>query len=801
MHKPIKSVTLARDEDPLRGGGAETTPHWPPRGGRDPHPNIGTRASMPRAGSPPAQPAPSVFAELRSFSPPARPKAPMPEEASPNSPRPQRRLSSRRGVTSPRPEREGSHASASWALNFVSHAKRYAAQAATSASSAASQWLANENRHATAEEGPEEWTKPIPEASELPLRLFPAEKLVLVADRCDATTIGHERGFSGALAFSNYRIVFIPADRDAVPAWMTDSGFWSFPIGVIEAFEVMHVGKIRPGEKIFADVTAKDTRKVKFAISGETQPKAMMHKFDEILCPLTVTETFPFLHGTGEGDPLRGWDVFTLEGEYARMLGRDAPPIRDGHTAYDKDRYDERVDDEDEGTGFGDGTKIPLRISYANRAYGLCATYPPAVVVPATLSDASLAKIAAFRSKSRLPILAWTHPATNATLWRCSQPRSAFNRCREDEFFFSMVADFQPKRWQSLDDNEPLPVLIVDARPRIYAMVNKATGAGFENTTTNYKRCQLEFGNIDNIHAVRDSTSRMASAIRCSLGYNEPPKDYPSGGNGNGGEIVRRSWDMSKFWIDAGYSQYYEHVALLLVTANRVARRLRQGAAVVIHCSDGWDRTAQLTSLAMLMCDPFYRTLNGFIALIEKEFLFSGHKFHTRQGHPGQIPAATTAFPSFSPKSQVGVFDDAKDDESQRSPIFNQWLNCVYQIMLQHPTHFEYTQAVLIVIAEAAAAAYYGTFLLNSHEQRVRLRVHRFCRSLWDDLLSAVADPQRSESLVNRDWRPLPPPLDASGYLPPPLDVATDPFSIRIWEGFWSRFHPLRKLNSEVRVP
>lgn len=35
-------------------------------------------------------------------------------------------------------------------------------------------------------------------------------------------------------------------------------------------------------------------------------------------------------------------------------------------------------------------------------------------------------------------------------------------------------------------------------------------------------------------------------------------------------------------------------------------------ASVVVHCSDGWDRTAQITALAMLMLDPYYRTIRGF---------------------------------------------------------------------------------------------------------------------------------------------------------------------------------------------
>ncbi len=30
---------------------------------------------------------------------------------------------------------------------------------------------------------------------------------------------------------------------------------------------------------------------------------------------------------------------------------------------------------------------------------------------------------------------------------------------------------------------------------------------------------------------------------------------------------------------------------------------------VLIHCSDGWDRTTQVMALAQLMLDPYYRTI------------------------------------------------------------------------------------------------------------------------------------------------------------------------------------------------
>lgn len=30
---------------------------------------------------------------------------------------------------------------------------------------------------------------------------------------------------------------------------------------------------------------------------------------------------------------------------------------------------------------------------------------------------------------------------------------------------------------------------------------------------------------------------------------------------------------------------------------------------ILVHCSDGWDRTTQVVALAQLMLDPYYRTI------------------------------------------------------------------------------------------------------------------------------------------------------------------------------------------------
>lgn len=98
---------------------------------------------------------------------------------------------------------------------------------------------------------------------------------------------------------------------------------------------------------------------------------------------------------------------------------------------------------------------------------------------------------------------------------------------------------------------------------------------------------------------------------------------------------------------------------------------------MVVHCSDGWDRTAQLTSLAMLMLDSYYRTIKGFETLVEKEWISFGHRFALRVGHGNDNHA-----------------------DADRSPIFLQFIDCVWQMTRQFPSAFEFNELFLITILD-----------------------------------------------------------------------------------------------------
>jgi len=145
--------------------------------------------------------------------------------------------------------------------------------------------------------------------------------------------------------------------------------------------------------------------------------------------------------------------------------------------------------------------------------------------------------------------------------------------------------------------------VIIDARPALNARANQIAGKGVESER-NYENATVAFMDIQNIHVVRRSHELLKAAL-----------------------IDESSWLKN---LEA--SGWLTHLRQILLAASKIAHYCsREGLSVLVHCSDGWDRTAQLTSLSMLFLDDYYRTLQGFIVLIEKEWVSFGHRFADRQ--------------------------------------------------------------------------------------------------------------------------------------------------------------------------
>lgn len=62
---------------------------------------------------------------------------------------------------------------------------------------------------------------------------------------------------------------------------------------------------------------------------------------------------------------------------------------------------------------------------------------------------------------------------------------------------------------------------------------------------------------------------------------------------------------------------WLQHLSGLLAASMTVCHAIeKKGRPVLVHCSDGWDRTPQIVATAQLCLDPYYRTVEVNISFI-----------------------------------------------------------------------------------------------------------------------------------------------------------------------------------------
>jgi len=235
------------------------------------------------------------------------------------------------------------------------------------------------------------------------------------------------------------------------------------------------------------------------------------------------------------------------------------------------------------------------------------------------------------------------------------------------------------------------------------AMVNTLMGRGHEYTDL-YQGCKLKFLGIGNIHVMRESFKRLSELCQSRVADED-----------------------DSHWLSAlEATSWLENVRAMLRSAIEVAELIdKKGCSILTHCSDGWDRTSQLVSLAQLLLDPFYRTILGFEILISKEWISFGHMFGMRHGH--------------------GMQGGGSDEYA---PIFLMFLDAVWQVSLQFPASFEFNENLLITIMDAIFSCRFGTFLYNSEKERVDADLSNKTISLWSYINS------NSRSFTNPHYLP-----------------------------------------------
>ncbi|XP_032474463.1 myotubularin-related protein 7 isoform X1 [Phocoena sinus] len=361
------------------------------------------------------------------------------------------------------------------------------------------------------------------------------------------------------------------------------------------------------------------------------------------------------------------------------------------------------------------------QLSDVNRDYRVCDSYPTELYVPRTATAHIIVGSSKFRSRRRFPVLSYYRKDNHVSICRSSQPLSGFSaRCLEDEQMLQAIRKASPG-----SDF----IYVVDTRPKLNAMANRAAGKGYENED-NYSNIKFQFIGIENIHVMRNSLQKMLEV--CEL----------------------KSPSMSDFLSGLENSGWLRHIKAIMDAGIFIAKAVsEEGASVLVHCSDGWDRTAQVCSVASLLLDPHYRTLKGFMVLIEKDWISFGHKFNHRYGN-------------------------LDGDPKEISPVIDQFIECVWQLMEQFPCAFEFNERFLIHIQHHIYSCQFGNFLCNSQKERQELKIQERTYSLWAHLWKNRGD------YLNPLFRDDPSQTQGTLHLP------TTPcnFRYKFWSGMYNRF-------------
>lgn len=438
------------------------------------------------------------------------------------------------------------------------------------------------------------------------------------------------------------------------------------------------------------------------------------------------------------------------------------------------------------------------RFSQINANYNMIPTYPSFMVVPDSVSDSLLQHAMKFRSQNRLPALTYYYKKSSCCLLRSAQPLTGLTKQRSPQDERLLQAFFKAS-------NDSKKNLIVDARPTANAYAQMTLGGGTESMD-NYnfnKTSQRIFLGIDNIHVMSDTINALIDNFLTDGDIAVP--------------INSASLSSGKA------ANWLKYVRLILSSTEMLAKSMIFNKSnVLLHCSDGWDRTAQVGSLLQICLDPYFRTFEGFMVLVEKDWVAFGHKFRERLGHLSSASVfhdntsgitsnitlnykkkigndSSTVHSSDDGKlaSDLGTLSDSASNTLNKfsntasnlfnktlngigsgyggeptekgvnstssteklkkkknstkfvSPVFLQFLDCVYQLMNQNPNLFEFNERFLRRLVYHSYSCQYGTFLYNCQKELMDDTMHDKTTSVWDYFISRKAE------FINHDYKPV----------------------------------------------
>ncbi|XP_025714421.1 myotubularin-related protein 5 isoform X4 [Callorhinus ursinus] len=405
----------------------------------------------------------------------------------------------------------------------------------------------------------------------------------------------------------------------------------------------------------------------------------------------------------------------------------------------------------------------PFRISPVNRMYAICRSYPGLLIVPQSVQDNALQRVSRCYRQNRFPVVCWRSGRSRAVLLRSGglhgkgvvglfkaqnapspgQSQADSGSLEQEKYLQAVVnsmpryADASGRNTLSGFSSAHVGSHVPSPRARVTTLSNPMAASASRWTAPRGKLGSVRAsGRSGGLGA--DVGSRLAG--RDMLGPPQANGAPPDPGFlrpqraalyiiGDKAQLKGVRPDPLQQWelvpievfearqVKASFKKLLKIHKLLQVSV-LVVELLDSGSSVLVSLEDGWDITTQVVSLVQLLSDPFYRTLEGFRLLVEKEWLSFGHRFSHRGAHT--LAGQGSGF----------------------TPVFLQFLDCVHQVHLQFPMEFEFSPFYLKFLGYHHASRRFRTFLLDSDYERIELgllyeekgerRGAQACRSVWE---------------------------------------------------------------------
>ena len=478
-------------------------------------------------------------------------------------------------------------------------------------------------------------------------------KCETIKDFTKASYMYPEKRYMGILVLTDFRLIF-QIENESNLTYNYSEDYFKFPL-----FSIAKIEKVQDKKMAYdaypLEVTLKDTRVIKFHVWDQQR---FYYNLSDTLNPKSP----------------KVWFIFAEEYNRANFQNKN---ITNGWNIYDPVMEFSRQ-------GVTEDNDLGLRYCYINKDFSICPTYPKFLIEPRDITDEELKQSSSYRTKGRLPIFSYYYNGNREknlkgtpSIWRSAQNKRGIigNKTSiSDIKLLNTISKLGGKLY------------IYDCRPKLNALVNRVNGGGYENVD-HYDNVSIYFCEIDNIHKARKALYSLNSLC-----------------------LSNKINDYNNFWTNLEQSGWFQFIYLMLKNANEISKILQNNHSVLVHCSDGWDRTAQLSSLSQMLLDPFYRTINGFAILVEKDWLSFGHQFGLRNGFA------------------------EKEKQDQASPIFLQFLDSVHQLLEQFPNSFEFNEKFLLFLAKTYNLNLYGTFMYNNEKERTEANAKFNTASVWTEI-------------------------------------------------------------------